>query len=87
MVLLYSLDRKPGGLLSKMGIRRRTSPLEIHYKQGVYFRGGLTFGRGLTIQTLHVYSNEICNNNNMRLYSSGLNYVFHKIPPMFDGFS
>ncbi len=28
--LLYSLDSKPGGLLSKGGFHRRTSPLEMH---------------------------------------------------------
>ena len=52
ILLLYSLDSKPGGLLSKRGSRRRTCPLEIHYTQGAYFRGGLTFGRGLTIHTI-----------------------------------
>ncbi len=50
--LLYSLDSKTGGLLSKRGFRRKTSPLEMHYKQGAYFWGGLTFGRGLAIHTL-----------------------------------
>ncbi len=35
-----SLDSKPGGLLSKRGFRRRTFPLEMHYKQGAYFREG-----------------------------------------------
>ena len=38
--LLYSLDSKSGGLLSKRGFSRRGSPLEMHYKQGAYFRGG-----------------------------------------------
>ncbi len=55
--ILYSLDSKPGGLLSKRGSRRRTCPLEIHYTQGDYFQGGLTFGRGLTIQTIQYYNN------------------------------
>ncbi len=28
----------------------------MHYKQGAYFRGGLTVGRGLTIQTIQYIS-------------------------------
>ena len=38
--ILYSLDSKPGGLLSKRGSRQRACPLEIHYTQGAYFLDG-----------------------------------------------
>ncbi len=41
--LLYNLDSKPGGLLSKRESHRLTRPLEIHYKGGLLSRGGLTF--------------------------------------------
>ena len=38
--ILYSLDSKPGGLLSKRGSRQRTCPLEIHlYTGGLLSRG------------------------------------------------
>ncbi len=36
-LLLYSLDSKHGGLLSKRGSVHRTSPLVIHYTQGAYY--------------------------------------------------
>ncbi len=39
-LLLYSLDSKPPGLLSKRGSQWRTSPLEIHYTPGAYFWEG-----------------------------------------------
>ncbi len=45
-IILYSLDSKPGGLLSKRGSGQGTSPLEIHYTQGAYFRGEAYFREG-----------------------------------------
>ncbi len=52
-VLLYNLDSKPGGLLSRRGFRRNTCPLEIHCKGGLTFEGGgLTVGRGITFQII-----------------------------------
>ncbi len=45
--ILYSLDSKPGGLLSKRGSRQGTSPLEIHYTQGLTVEGGLLLAGGL----------------------------------------
>ncbi len=51
--VLYNLDSKPGGLLSKRGSGRLSCPLEIHCKGGLTFEGGgLTFGRGLTFQII-----------------------------------
>ena len=41
----YSLDSKPGGLLSKRGSLRRTSPLEIHYCKTPNFREHLIFAQ------------------------------------------
>ncbi len=53
--VLYNLDSKPGGLLSKRGSRRHTCPLEIHCKGGLLLRGGgLLFGGGLLSR---LYSN------------------------------
>ena len=45
--ILYSVDSKPGGLLSKRGSCRRICSLERHYTQGDFFRGGLLSGGGL----------------------------------------
>ncbi len=45
--ILYELDSKPGGLLSKRGSRRHTLPLEIHCKRGLTLKGCLLSGRGL----------------------------------------
>ncbi len=58
--MLYNLDSKPRGLFSKRESRQHTCTLEIHCKGGLTFEGGgLSIGRGLTLEIYTVLLSSI----------------------------